>query len=73
MAFFRSGISARLQEYTKILPDIYEREAMEKEFFGESDRACGILFASSVELMVERAIKLRLTRQSSLFDLRRFV
>lgn len=43
---------------------------MEKEFYGESDRACGILFASWVELLVERAIKYKLKRDppTALFD-----
>ena len=42
---------------------------MEKEFYGESDRACVILQASWTELMVERAVRSRLrgTRSGELF------
>jgi hypothetical protein len=59
-----------LKEYTKSLPDHAQRDAMEQEFYGPSDRACGILFASWVELLVERAIKYRLKPNASpaLFD-----
>lgn len=58
------------KDYAKSLPDPEQRDAMEKEFFGESDRACGILFASWVELLVERAIKYKLKRDppTALFD-----
>jgi len=58
------------KEYTKSTATSADREAMEQEFYGESDRACVILQASWVELMVERAIRsmLRAEGASKIFD-----
>jgi hypothetical protein len=44
----------------KSRPNIGDRRMMEKEFYGENDRACGVLQASWVEQMLEIAIKARL-------------
>jgi hypothetical protein len=59
------------KDYIKSLPDVDEREAMEQEFYGDSDRACGILQASWVELMVERTLRgrLRFEGASRIFDM----
>jgi hypothetical protein len=50
------------KEFTRAnpVPTHEQRQEMEKEFYGESDRACVILQASWTELMVERAIRSRL-------------
>jgi hypothetical protein len=48
------------QEYIDSPPGAGHRTAMEREFYGESDRACGILQASWTELILERAIRSRL-------------
>lgn len=58
------------KEYTKSLATSAERAEMEKEFYGESDRACGILQASWVELIVERSMRNRLRYEgmSQIFD-----
>ncbi len=59
------------KEFTKTSgsPTSEQRLEMEKEFYGESDRACVILQASWTELMVERAVRSRLrgTRSGELF------
>ncbi len=48
------------KNFAKRLPTLEEREAMETEFYGESDRACGVLHASWVEQVLETAIRRRL-------------
>src|ERR1035441_4304254 len=47
-------------EYTKILPGLEDQGEMDKEFYGESHRACVILQASWVELIIERNLRTRL-------------
>jgi hypothetical protein len=56
--------------YTKSRATGLHQDEMEKEFYGESDRACGILFASWTELIIERSIKDKLKPDppSALFD-----
>jgi hypothetical protein len=58
------------KNFAKSRPNIADRRIMEKEFYGENDRACGILQASWVEQMLETAIKARLGSEShdKLFD-----
>jgi hypothetical protein len=58
------------KNFAKSRPNIADRRIMEKEFYGENDRACGILQASWVEQMLETAIKARLGSEShdNLFD-----
>jgi hypothetical protein len=36
---------------------VEQADEIEKEFYGTNDRACGILFASWVELALDRALK----------------
>src|SRR5260221_1856088 len=48
------------KNFAKRPPTLEESEAMEKEFYGESDRACGVLHASWVEQVLETAIRRRL-------------
>jgi hypothetical protein len=57
-------------EYTKSLPGVEDQEVMEQEFYGESDRACGILQASWTELIVERTLRSRIRADGSsrIFD-----
>jgi hypothetical protein len=59
------------KQYTNALATSGERVELEKEFYGESDRACGILQASWVELIVERSLQSRLRQEgiSKIFDL----
>jgi hypothetical protein len=45
------------KDLTKSSPSIADRETMEKEFYGDSDRACGILYAGWVELLIESTLK----------------
>jgi hypothetical protein len=56
--------------YTRSNPTPDQRPEMEREFYADSDRACGILQASWVELMVERTIRGRLRAEgaSDIFD-----
>jgi hypothetical protein len=56
--------------FAKSSPSVADRKAMEKEFYGENDRACGVLNASWVEQMLETAIKRRLRPDcpAKLFD-----
>lgn len=58
------------KEYAKSKPTVAHTAAMEKEFYGESDRACGILHASWVELSLTAALKrfFRPDAPSALFD-----
>jgi DNA-binding MltR family transcriptional regulator len=45
------------KEFTKAEPTIDDLEHMEKEFYGESARTCGILHATVIEVSLEAAIK----------------
>jgi hypothetical protein len=58
------------KDYTKSSATVADRNAMEQEFYGESDRACGILQASWVELIVEISLRGRLRDEGSsgIFD-----
>jgi hypothetical protein len=57
------------KKFAKSRPDRDMQDAMEKEFYGESDRACGILFPSWVELLIERAIQDQLRHDApTVFD-----
>lgn len=57
------------KNFTNSSPSAADREAMEKEFYGQSDRACGVLHASWVDQMLETAIKgqLRANLSNKLF------
>lgn len=58
------------KEYAKSSPSVDDRDAMEKEFYGQSDRACGVLNASwleqSIELSIQRILRPDYSRK--LFD-----
>jgi hypothetical protein len=58
------------KEFAKGKPTVADQAAMEKEFYGQNDRACGILHASWVELALTAAIKIFLKPDapSALFD-----
>jgi hypothetical protein len=51
--------------YIKSPPTHELREDIEREFYADGDRACGILQASWVDLLIERAIRSRLRREGS--------
>jgi hypothetical protein len=71
MASSDSTYLVAFKDYIKSTPNSREqREEMEREFYADSDRACGILQASWVELMVDRAVRARLRREGSseIFD-----
>jgi hypothetical protein len=57
------------KDFTKSRPSVSAREDMEREFYGQNDRACGVLNASWVEQSLETAISRTLARPASkLFD-----
>jgi predicted solute-binding protein len=45
------------KEYTKSAPTIDDIGQMEEEFYGQNDRACGILFGGWIDLALVSAIK----------------
>ena len=59
--------AAYLEEFKKYIKSTagHDRQLIEAEFYGESDRACGILQASWIELSLEQAILVVLQPRSS--------